>query len=326
MPREQMQRIAGNLELMGQVMTVAGFLGAVALVLLTLEDVTFAVVLGILGAGLTFGMPILVASNLQANASTPASAINTWSGNAGMGMLFVVGVRILWEIISQIRNAGSRGLTAEEKAAAAAVVDKKKKWKKPGLWDHCWDMPYCHEAVRDICPAYKARKSCWRFGYGCNCDPSLIETLIRTGGSSLGKGVSKETAAQRVRDAYVRSDLAADAVVGTGQRTIPCSKCSIFVEHQRQKFRVLNPVAVVGTIVGLAFLYKPLLAVYTQVINFMAALAARLTYGDRIDPGEWIQYLNTPTVQIFFFVFVGLIALAYVLKAVEWAILKRMIL
>ncbi len=329
MPNEQMQRVAGNLTVMGQIMTAAGFLATVALIILTVEEIAFVVVMGIVGAGLMFGMPILVATHLQDATSTPAMTMNEWSRNAGMGILLVVGLRIVWEMVAQIKSAGGRAIAKQdEEESAIAKAEKKAEARRIGLWDACWGLPYCHDAVREVCPAYKARRSCWRHGYGCNCDPSLIETLIRTGGASTGKGAAKATSTQRRTDAaYVRSDLAADAPVGTGERTIACSKCPIFVEHQRQKFKIVNPIAIIGTIVALAALYKPLTGIYEKVIDVMAKLAARFTLDtEMLNPEEWVGYLNTPTVRIFFFLFVGMIAMAYVLKAMEWLVLKRMVL
>jgi hypothetical protein len=326
----QMQRVAANLVLMGQVMAAAGLLATVCIVMTTLEEMTFTMVAGIVGAGLMFGMPILVASQLQNAASTPAGVINEWSRNAGMAILFIVGLRVLYAVVDQIANAGARAQAKTEDDTTTVVTKSKEKKRRSlfRLWDPCWDMPYCHPAVREICPAYKAHKSCWRFGYGCNCDPTLIETLIRTGGASTGKGALKKTAEQRItEEAYVRSDLDADtARIGSSERTIPCSKCVIFIEHQRQKFRIINPIAIIATFVGLFFLYKPLTTVYGAVIDFMAALLARLAYGTMVRPDQWVSYLNTPTVKVFFFIFVGMIGLAYVLRAVEWAILKRMII
>ncbi|NLJ35519.1 MAG: hypothetical protein GX358_04685 [candidate division WS1 bacterium] len=325
MPPQQMARVAANLSLMGQLLALTGFLATVAVVLLTMEEIAFSVLMGILGAALMFGMPLLVAGNLADQASRPAKVINEWSRNAGMTMISVVGLRILWEIVIQLKY-GTLG-TRAERAEKTELAVEEKKWKKPGLWDRCWNMPYCHAAVREICPAYKARKSCWRFGYGCNCDPTLIETLIRTGGATTGKGSAKTSTERRTREAaYVRSDLEADAPVLGSQRTIPCTKCPIFIEHQRQKFRLINPIAVIATILAMVVLYKPLIGLYSAVIDVMARTAARLTYGSMVDPAEWIGYLNTPTVQVFFFLFVGMLALAYVLKGVEWAVLKKMIL
>ncbi len=327
MEQAQMRRVAANLILMGEIMTAAGFLATICVVLITLEDIAFTVLAGIVGGGLMFGMPILVATRLQNAASTPAVAINEWSRNAGMAILFVVALRILYGVVDQIRSTSARA-EPEADEGTAAITPEKKPRTRFRIWDACWEMPFCHDAVKEICPAYKAHKSCWRFGYGCNCDPSLIETLIRTGGASTGKGALKKTSEQRITaEAYLRSDLAADtATIGSDERTIPCSQCLIFIEHQRQKFKLINPLAIIGTFVGLFFLYKPLTAIYGAVIDFMAGLLARLAYGTMVRPDQWVSYLNTPTVKVFFFIFVGMIGLAYVLKAVEWAVLKRMIL
>lgn len=323
---DQARRLTGNLNLMGQLLTAAAFLASASLVIMTLEEVAYSVLIGMVGAGMVFGMPILVASNLQSAAVGPATAITVWTKNAGMGVLFVVGLRLALEIANQIRSVAIRAIA--QQAEADTTVTKKKKYKKPGLWDHCWDMPYCHDAVRDVCPAYKARRSCWRYGYGCNCDPSLIETLIRTGGASKGKSAVKATSTQKLQDgAYVRSDLQADGKAGTSERTIPCRKCPIFIEHQRQKFRIVNPAAIILTLVGFAVAYQPLLKLYELLINGMAQIAARMTYGTAmVDAGEWVQYLNTPAVQVFFFIILGLFVLSYVLKFVEWLVLRQMVL
>ncbi len=323
----EIQRLVGNFTLMGQVLTVSSFLAAISLLVLTFGEVAYAVLVGIVGAGLMFGMPIIIGSNLGQD-SDFAQPISNWCANAGLVVLFLVGLRILWEIGDQIRRAAFKSEAQKEiEEASIAQRQTKKRRKGPRLWDPCWDLPYCHDAVKDVCPAFKARRSCWRFGYGCNCDPGLIEQLIRTGGANVGKAAAKKTSGERtVSEAYVRSDLQADTVVGR-ERTIPCVKCAIFIEHQRQKYRIVNPIAIVGTLVGLVFLYQPLTTVYSQIIKAAAAWAARFTLeADMIDPGRWIGYLDSPFVKGFFFVFVGLIALSYVLRAVEWLVLRKMVL
>lgn len=324
----EIRRLVGNFTLMGQLLTLTSVLAAASLLLLTFGEVAYAVLIGIVGAGLMFGMPIIIGSNLD-QSSDFAQPISNWCTNAGLAVLFLVGLRILWEIGAQVRRATYKSEVQKEieEASVAERQKRKKKVKSLRLWDPCWDLPYCHDAVKEVCPAYKARKSCWRFGYGCNCDPGLIEQLIRTGGATKGKAATKKTAAERtVSEAYVRSDLQADTPVGR-ERTIPCVKCAIFIEHQRQKFRVVNPVAIVATLVGLVFLYQPLTTLYSTVIAATAKLAAQFTLeGGMVDPSRWIGYLDSPFVKGFFFVFVGLIALSYVLRAVEWLVLKKMVL
>lgn len=316
------QQVLDNLRLMGQIMTVASFAGTAAFAFLS-DEVAYPVTVGLVGVALMFGTPVLLSNNLQANAGEAAAVIGEWTRNAALVIFFVVGVRLLYEIIQQILTAGERRRRRE----AEEELSPLKKTKKPveiGLWSPCWKLPYCHDAVREHCPAYKARKSCWRYGSGCNCDPGLIERLIRSGALETAKTTAALSSAQRVaQEAYVRSDLQADIPVRPSERTIPCSKCPIYLDHQRQKFKIVNPLAVIAALIGLALAYKPLMGIYTLVVRTTAALASRLTFGPNRDAGQWFEYLNTPAVQVFFFIIVGLLALAYVLKFVEWAIFVK---
>jgi hypothetical protein len=318
------ERYVRNLRLMGEVLAAAGILGTLCFVILTLSEIAYSVTMGLLGLALMFGMPILVASNLSQAGPRIIGVINEWSRNAGMGILAVVALRVLYEIVEQIRTAGAR---RREKEALEAIEgpQKVKRPPKQGVWSPCWKLPYCHEAVREACPAFKSRKSCWRYGAGCNCDPSMIERLIRSGALESGKGGSKASSKEKTTHAaYVRSDLQADAPVKAAERTIPCSKCPIYLDHQRQKFKIVNPIAVIATVVGMGALYIPLRAIYHTVVQAIAAVASRMTFDvERVDPGQWVRYLDTPALQIFFFGIVGLLALSYVLKFVEWAIFEK---
>lgn len=313
---------ATNLRVMGEVMAVCGTAGAAAFIFLTLGELAFAILAGIVGAGLLFGMPVLVASNLAQADPRIVTVINEWTKNAGIGILAVVGLRILYEIVETIRTGASRRKEREEQEDATGLK-KTKKVQKPGVWSPCWKLPYCHDAVREHCPAFKAHRSCWRFGYGCNCDPSLIESLIRSGALDTAKSASRQSSAQKAQAAaYVRSDLQADAPVKAQERTIPCSKCPIYLDHQRQKFKIVNPIAVVLALVLLGLAYAPLTALYTALINGVSKLAGSFSY-QGIDPSQWFVYLNITPIKIFFFIIVGLLALAYVLKFVEWMIFEK---
>jgi len=318
------ERYVRNLRLMGEIMAASGVLGTICFVILTLSEIAYSITMGLLGVALMFGMPILVASNLSQASNRVISTINEWSRNAGMGILAVVALRVLYEIVEQIRTAGAR---RKEKEALEAIegLQKVKKPPKQGLWSPCWKLPYCHDAVREACPAFKARKSCWRYGAGCNCDPGLIERLIRSGALESGKGASKASSRDKTAHAaYVRSDLQADAPVKAAERTIPCSKCPIYLDHQRQKFKIVNPFAIVVTVMLMGLAYLPLRAIYHTVVQAIAAVASRMTFDvERVDPGQWVRYLDTPALQVFFFGIVGLLALSYVLKFIEWAIFEK---
>ena len=86
---------------------------------------------------------------------------------------------------------------------------------------------------------------------------------------------------------------------------------------------MLNPIIIAATVVGLFAAYPLVQRVYRAVIYGMADIASRLAYGTDVDPGVWFQRLDTQAVRVFFFIILFLLALSYVLKFIEWAILVK---
>ncbi|MEA3400379.1 MAG: hypothetical protein U9R79_03960 [Armatimonadota bacterium] len=309
-------RILGNLQLMGQVMAAAAGLGTVCLVIVTHEEIAVAVTAGIVGLVLMFGFPLLVAGQVRGGAQRAGDIITYWTSSAGEFMLIVVGLRVAWEIVNWVREAPARRAAI---AREQGFEEEPKKSYYTPWWrlSHCWEMPYCHGAIRETCPAYTSRTDCWRLGQGCNCDPYLIESLLR-------KGAGTDLLAEQTSE-YTRSDLTGDRVAGR-ERTRECRNCPIFNEHQRQKFRLLNPLIIVAAIVGLGFAYPVVRRLYAGFISFTAALAERFAFGTQVPVERWIHRLDSPAVWVFFYVILGLLAMSYVLKAVEWAVLRRKII
>jgi len=263
------------------------------------------------------GFPLMVAGKVAPAAERAGEIITRWAGVTGQAMIVIVGIRIAIEIVNYIRLAPARRARLAEESG----LEKPKKTLKISPWwrlSRCWEMPYCHEAIKEMCPAYQQRKNCWRIRQGCNCDPHLIESLLRRGGST---DVLPEQGSE-----YTRSDLQKGAHQAGTERTRECRNCPIFNEHQREKFRLLNPIIIAGTIVGLIAAYPVMRALYAQFIAFLATLARRFALSETIPVGDWIARFDSPAVWAFFYIIVGLLLLSYVLKAVEWAILVRKIL
>lgn len=312
-------RVMRNIQLMGQVMALSGGLGTICLVIITFDEVAFAVVAGMVGLGLVFGFPLLVAGQLDQGGARAADVILRWSSVAGQFIVLVVGVRILIEIINYILQAPQR----QARIAGKQGIEGQKKSTSHSIWklQRCWEMPYCHEAIREVCPAYKVRNNCWRIRQGCNCDPTMIEALIRAGGATRGKGDT--SSGKLAQEAYLRSDLEADIKLGEGERTRECKNCPIFNEHQRQKFNLLNPIIIVAAIAGLLAAYPIMQKLYVVSIIALSSLASQMTYGVSESVSQWIGRLDSPAVWIFFYIIVGLVVMSYVLKFVEWAILVK---
>ncbi len=309
-------RVLQNLALMGQIMAGAGGLGVICLVIITHDEVAYAVGAGIIGLAMMLGFPLLVAGQVQGGAERAGQIITYWATTTGQIIVFVVGLRVVWEIVVFIKEAPARHAAIDLRSGEQEKP--KKTYREPwGRLSRCWEMPHCHDAIKEMCPAYKNRKNCWRIRQGCNCDPYLIESLLRRGAGThqLPEGDST----------YVRSDLAGGREAGT-KRTRECRNCPIFNEHQRQKFRLLNPILVSAAIIGLVLAYPIVRSAYQTVISGAASLAERLAWGTRVPASDWIQRLDTPIVWYMFYTIVGLLAMSYVLKAIEWLILERKIL
>lgn len=311
----------------GKGLVISAFAMALGLILLTLEELAYAIVVAIGGIALMLGIPYVVASNLSESLpqglQRVAEELSKSGTNAGIAVLSMVGLRIGYEIYIQFREAPLRRQRREQKEAAQdeGILKKHKTIKPTTVLAPCWELPFCHERIREICPAYKARKPCWRYGIGCNCDPKMIDTLIRMGAPGGGK---QSGDMQRRQAAYMRSDLEADVQVSSkADRTIPCSKCAIYAEHQRLKFKFVNPVAIVGTIVAMGALFVPITGFWGTVAGGIVQVAENITLNSRFNAGEWFSYLQDDVMKVFFFIIIALLALSYVLKFTEWVVLEK---
>jgi hypothetical protein len=321
------QRAMGLISTFGTGLLAASFCLALGVVLLTLDELAYTMIVGVVGAALMLGMPYLVASNLSSNVAqgmqAVVGALSGYGTQSGLVVLVVVGCRVLFEIVLQLRDAPQRRRDRTEKATAEdqGILKTHKTIKPPSVISRCWELPFCSDRIREICPAFKARKACWRYGIGCNCDPKMIESLIRMGQPGHGPQSAEMKGRQA---AYVRADLQADIVVGDkAQRTIACAKCPIYNEHQRLKFKFVNPVAIIATFVTMGVLYVPIMAGLTMVAKGIADVAANISLGQGVTAAQWFEYLNEDGVKVFFFIILSLLALSYILKFTEWVVLEK---
>ncbi|HEY3398100.1 MAG TPA: hypothetical protein VGM19_10640 [Armatimonadota bacterium] len=310
---------------MGRVFLLCGVVATASLVLITLEEIYWAVASGVVGLGLLFGIPTLVMSTYQgvplsANGKLAAEAMVNWGTMTGKAIIFVVGLRLVYEIYRQLTEGSARRRVEEiEKPVQSGRRQGSTRAKPPSesVLAPCWKMQFCHETVREMCPAFTAKKTCWRYGRGCNCDPDLVESLIRNRASGPTR-----TAASR-EGAYIRAELEAETPRGPSEKTIPCARCPIYTEHQRRKFRVVNPLLIVITVALLSIFFVPL----THFYSVLAGIVAKAASGSLVSQGGnvayWQKYLDTPALQACFVVIIGLFLLSWVLRAGEWLILEK---
>jgi hypothetical protein len=303
----------------GEVLFASGVVATLCVTVLTLEEIYWAVIGGAIGVVLLLGVPGMVANVAVAGqVNDAAKAVAYWGTLTGKAMILIVVCRVIYEIYRQMSEGGERKRLKEEEVARGRR--KAVKIPKENVFAKCWELPFCHEAVRELCPAFKAHKSCWKFGRGCNCDPDLVETLIASRPSGSRRGARGSEAA------YILAELEADVPKPHAERTIPCARCPIYTEHQRRKFKIVNPLLIVITITLLVIFYPALTTAYSDMARYIAMLISGNAISQTGNGGMqqwWIDYLDTPALQASFVIIVGLFFLSWILKVGEWLVLEK---
>jgi hypothetical protein len=219
--------------------------------------------------------------------------------------------RWLQEVPNRVKARADIGSSHKAEAKQQAIA------RNANVFSPCWQLPFCREVIRKQCPAYLARKRCWKFGRGCYCDEEMISRIVR--GESL----------ERIK-----------APTAMSNKKAPCGRCHIFIEHQSLKYKVAAPLAVPIT-VGLMYSGWGLFSeAFLGLSHRMDALWSMMSFDkSRITPGAFevrdgitaatsaaSELSADRTAQYGLWIFgilLGFFALIYISKFIEWAILEK---
>ncbi len=214
----------------------------------------------------------------------------------------------LWKlpqrVTAKVASVG-QGRPTEAKQRAIA--------SQANMMSPCWKLPFCREAIRVLCPAFIAKKTCWKFGRGCYCDEEMIARIVR------GEPMESIKAPTRI-----------------SQSKPPCGRCYIYLEHQTYKFRMLSPLALPATI-AIAFfaypIYETLFKVFDKslqsvwgMFSFSPPIPKMI---DTVQANkDALAQTAVSAAQVSGFaqailgVMLGFFLLIYISKSIEWAIFK----
>jgi len=292
-------------------------LGA-SMLLLTYDDNRLGAIVAGGGLLLAFGFPLLLHIFLGAT-NVPASQMVPIFFRVGRMVLYVglfkAGIDLVlwaWNLPNQIKSkqsvAGAVGFgkTIESKQQKIA--------RSANMFSPCWKLPFCREAIRVLCPAFLARKTCWKFGRGCYCDEEMVGRIVRN------------EPIDQIKAATTRQS----------KEPAPCGRCYIFLEHQTYKFRMMSPLALPATILlmfGAWPLYNKLFTTFTLTYTkLFSTLSFTPKVPDAIVSSKEAQIQAAATqlkpediAQYSSYIFAGLLAflvLINISKFIEWAIFK----
>jgi hypothetical protein len=178
----------------------------------------------------------------------------------------------------------------------------------------CWSLPFCREVIRKQCPAYLARKTCWKFKRGCYCDDEMIARIVR--GESL----------EKIKAPTKMSQL----------RKPPCKRCYIYLEHQTHKFKMLSPLAIPLTIVFMVSIWNPFGQVFRPAYKWLDEKQKNMKFLQTPNPIEAseadrkaVQDLGAVNedqavafTQWFLGLIMGFLTLVYISKFIEWVVFE----
>ena len=307
--------LANNLSLAATVFGWCLVASALAAMLSAYEDNRLGAITVALGVALTFGAPLLLQQMVGLNLAS--AAISSHLVSAGKVLLAVGFIKALFDVGIFLWGLPSKMKTKHASIGANRPLEAKQRQiaRDANMFSPCWQLPFCREAIRKMCPAWLARTTCWKFGRGCYCDEEMIARIVR------GEPMESIKAPTKI-----------------SQGKPPCGRCYIYLEHQTYKFRMLSPAVLPATIVICYFaypLYQKFFSVFDQGLN---ALFKQMSFNPTsITPKDLVansaaqeavtKYGSDPATIAFFAstmigVMLGFFLLIYLSKLVEWAIFK----
>ena len=98
----------------------------------------------------------------------------------------------------------------------------------------CWQLPYCRKFVRERCPIYHSRRTCWKERVGCMCEESVIRNAME------GRIIPSDAIA-------AAKYIPLNTKLTANQKAERCRQCVIYNEHQKHKYKLAMPAAMAAT-------------------------------------------------------------------------------
>lgn len=290
-----------NIDLLSKFLVVGSFAAAIGSTYLYWgEELLHAGQLII--AGLLFFAPMylpMVGGTSNPNDVQGAAIAEVAKAGAILGVIGIIALAI--ELLLRVRVRIMQGVRSDTLKFGKGIKEERYQNKFMGK---CWQLPFCRKFVRERCPIYHAKRTCWKERVGCMCEEEVIRNAMEN------RPIPKDAVAAG-RYIPVNNKLT------DSQKRSRCKQCVIYNEHLKHQYKLMVPI----TIGGFALLYfvtrSPLLNVSGDLITRVNKILGSVTYGaGQIQQGGVVIFKEV-ILDCFMFVL-----LAYVLKLLEYIIFK----
>lgn len=289
-----------NIQIFSKILTVGVLgLGVGASYLFWGEELLGAIQLILAGAMYFAPLILSAAAPNTGNPAAGQAMAAIQQGGSVYGLIAIIVV--VADIIVRVRGRVKQGVKTDQMKYGRGV--KEESDRQNVLLGKCWQLPFCRKFVRERCPIYHAKRTCWKELVGCMCEEAIIRNSMEN------RPIPKDAL------------LAANMIPRNNKLTIAqkkerCRSCVIYNEHQRHKYKVSMP-TVVGSFILLYVLLRTPLLIATESlltgINRIVQGATLNAAGNFAPPRAFTELLLAA-----FFV----IGLAYAMKILEFAIFR----
>lgn len=314
---DEFARHSQNMDLLTKVLLAATILTLVgALGRYYMRPETGGVLLPV-GALFFFGMPAIIQNfgivNIQdRQVHRLADYLTGRFQLSGLVLLAVGGFFLLLHGLAYLGALKTRRPQANSEAAKTAEQVRKKQDQYLGP---CWNLPFCRDTEKKLCPVRQTKKPCWRTGRGCYCDQNIILQL--SGGNQYqasrgGLGYLSRGAAQISRPKSLR------------EKREQCMQCPVYLHHQSQKYWLVTPLALTILIAAVALNWEPIKSFYPQAVTALGKAMAGLSVGpSQNGVPAWATDMASQTWMVWLVVIVILmLAVSYLLSVMEWLLYR----
>ena len=303
--------IAKNASIWGQALLFGGLAASFGAAYLFWSEETAGLLILIPGAALVLSQiwaPMMLPQGSDKMAPVVGSMTMAGYVPSAVGLLMII-----MEVVSRAKLRVQQGAKAEQLKFGKGV--KEERDTRNQFLGKCWQLPYCRKFVRERCPIYHARRTCWKERVGCMCEESVIRNAME------GKVIPSDLVAA---SKYIPQNNK----LTPQQKAERCRQCVIYNEHQKHKYQALVPTAIV-LVAGVYIVVRQPVGqgIKTSLMNADATMK-QLTFTDKAEVSNAknsdavsIDKGVIPFHEIILFV-IAFVAVAYAIKFIEYLIFK----
>lgn len=263
--------------------------------------------LQLFGAALLFFSPFILTtagiatSTGDAKTGPVAAALSSISqGGMIMGLIGLVVMAV--DVTIRVRTRAQQGWKLDQMRYGKGVKEEADRHNV--FLGKCWQLPFCRKFVRERCPIYHSRRTCWRELTGCMCEEEVIRNAMEN------KAVPKDAL---MAATYIPRNMK----LTVDQKRERCRSCVIYNEHQKHKYKLAMPVTVLGFAGVYLAGHGPLLTGVGGLIVALDKMIGRATYNRA---GGTIQ--SPAAFQELLLICFLVVLLAYTFKLLEYLFFK----